>query len=179
MIGFTTIRQEEAGSAGGTHLWVSDELITAASFDIPFVEVREKDVEGGGMRDENRQLIHYEESQRDRCIVEIAKLMQQWRRSSVRVQLLPQDIAEKIRPFLRGPGLRVTYRLLTGAKESQPKETTLLPIAGGLYVRIADLQPSSLVSVSVEAFGKPPWNSDYESVDTAVINLKEWHAAGS
>jgi hypothetical protein len=173
LIGFTTIRQEPVGSVGGTHRWVSDELVTASNYGVRFVEVREKGVEGGGMLDDSHARIDYQESQRDRCIVEIAKALHQWRRlSPVRIRLLPQEAAENIRPLRDKPGFRVTYRVLTGANESPAKETVLFPIAGGLYVRVSDLESTSLVSVLVEAGGKQ-WKSDYESVDSAVINLRE------
>ena len=90
----------------------------------------------------------------------------------VRLKLLPQEITDQIRPHMRKPGFRCTYRLLNGSAESPPRETSVVPITGGLYVRVADLKAQTLVSVTVEAGGKA-WISDYEGVDAAAINLKE------
>jgi hypothetical protein len=61
---------------------------------------------------------------------------------------------------------------MNGNAESPPRETSVFPITGGLYVRVADLTAQTLVSVTIEAGGRV-WISDYEGVDAAAIKLKE------
>jgi len=172
VLGFTTIRQDPQGLTKETHRWVVEELATASNFRIPLVEVREKGLDQGGMQG-SRQYIVYEEPRRDACLVEIAKVLGTWRQNlPVRVKLIPDELINRqISPNLAKPGFRCTYKVLEGINEGPPRETRLLRIKGGLFVELRDLNPDSLVSVSIEYSGQT-WSSGYENVDVASIELQ-------
>lgn len=171
-IGFATKRKQN-GASWSTHRWVTDELAIALSRDIPVLEVRERDVDEQGGIAGDRQRIEYDESQRDRCLVELAKALGHWHRNRrVQLQLLPQDIALKIMPLSRNGGLRCTYQILEGFEESEEVETKLLPIKGGLFVSTGDVSRGALVRIKVQ-FGTTIWLSNYESPEAVGIALRE------
>jgi hypothetical protein len=171
-IGFATRRQQN-GAGWTTHRWVTDELAIALSRDMPVLEVRERDVDEQGGIAGDRQRIEYDESQRDRCLVELVKTLGHWHRNRrVQLQLLPQDIALKITPLSGKTGLRCTYQILEGFDEKDEVVTKLLPIKGGLFISTGEVPRGSLVRVKVQ-FGNAVWLSNYESPEAVGIALRE------
>lgn len=171
-IGFAT-RRAQNGLLWTTHRWVTDELAFALSCDIPVLEVRERDVDIQGGLANDRQRIEYDESHRDRCLVELVKILGRWHRSRrIQLQLLPQEIALKIMPLSRNGGLRCTYQILEGFEERDEVLSKLLPIKGGLFVSADDVPQGALVRVKVQ-FGNTVWLSNYESPDAIGIALRE------
>jgi len=106
MIGFTTRREQVTPGQFSTHAWVVQELVTAHSQtpQIPWVEVREQGVisPGGIVEAANAQRIEYQETDRARCFVEIAKALGRFREetSVITVRLGPASAVEQISTFL-------------------------------------------------------------------------------
>jgi len=171
LLGFTTRREDPKGQQEGTHRWVTDELTTAQTLDVPFVEIREDGISQGGIVGSN-QYIHYNEAQRDKCLVEIAKALGIWRQElPIRIKLIPDELINmEIQPKFRKPGFRCTYRVIEGFNPSNPREAQLIPMTGGLFVQLSGLSREALVSISIEYAGKT-WSSVYESVVGPSIKL--------
>jgi hypothetical protein len=173
LLAFSTRREKLQNGKYTTHQWVKDEIVTALGFGIPFVEVRESGLEDQPGMIGGRQHINLDPSKRDVCLVEIAKVLGFWRQQlPVKLQLLPEPITEIIRKSRGKPGFRCSYKVFINGAESESKETSVIPLQGGLFVHVAGLDPLALVQISVEAEGKI-WTSDYESVDSVAINLQE------
>src|SRR5262245_59535417 len=72
LIGFAT-RRELVGNRWSTHRWVIEELATAFGR-LPVIEVRENGVDPQPGMLIGHHLISYEETHRDRCLVDIAQV---------------------------------------------------------------------------------------------------------
>jgi hypothetical protein len=154
-----------------THRWVDDELAYGIAKQLRVVEISEVDVDMQGGIAGDRQRITYNEAERDRLLVELAKTIGAWARNvSISLQLLPPEFVEEIRPLLRTPGFNCTYTLLEGSRESQPLPVQVRPIKGGLFIHLPVLSPRALIQVSVEGKGHR-WISDYETLDSVAIRL--------
>jgi hypothetical protein len=121
-----------------------------------------------------RQYISYDAAARDACLVEIAKTLGKWRQQlPVKLQLQPDNVvSQAIRPHIGKPGFRCIYRIYQNGVESAPKDTSIIPFKGGLFVPVAGLAPLASVQISIDAAGKT-WTTDYESVDAVSIVLRE------
>jgi hypothetical protein len=173
VLAFLTRRDSTAAGKYTTHRWVIEEITTASDSHIPFLEVRETEVDEQGGMPGGRQHILYDLAQRDVCLVEIAKAIGKWRLNlPIKLQLLPDEVSDAIRPFLLRPGFRCSYQILHENFEHPITETKVIPIKGGLFVRVTGLEPLSMIQISVEAAGKR-WRSDYESADSVSITLQE------
>lgn len=173
VLAFLTRRECLATGKYTTHRWVMDEIITASNSNIPFLEVRETEVDQQGGMPGGRQHLLYDPAQRDTCLIEIAKAIGKWRLNlPIQLQLVPEKVANAIRPFLTRPGFRCSYQIRHENVEHPMMETKVIPIKGGLFVRVAGLEPHAIIQLSVEAAGKR-WRSDYESADTVSITLKK------
>jgi hypothetical protein len=171
LIGFLTRRGEANAGVYETHRWVVEELALAIAAERRVVEVREDGVSDQGGFAGNRQRIPYSEPARDKLLVQLATTVGNWVRTlDVRLRLLPAEVVEEFRPLLGAPGFRCTYTVLEGNRVSAPKETSVRPITGGLFVDVASLSPQSLVQITVEGNGRR-WISDYEAPDS-IITLK-------
>ena len=175
LIAFTTRRDPIGQDRWSTHRWVTDEISQALAYNLPVVEVRERGVDEQGGIASDRQRISYDESQRDKCLVELVKAIGGWHRgNTIKLQLLPDEFVQDIRPFLKQANLRCTYRLL-GAEDDSPgeeKPTTILPITGGLFVHARNVPRMSLIQIRVECSGKS-WVSNFESIDSFGIHLQQ------
>jgi hypothetical protein len=172
LIGFLTRRGEPgAGGVYSTHRWVQEELAYALAKNKRVVEVREQGVDDQGGLLGDRQRITYDEAARDRLVLELAQTIGAWVRSEpVSLQLLPPEFVNEIRPMLRAPGFRCTYTVLEGSQESQPLETPVRPIKGGLFIQARRNSPRDFIRVSVEGNGRR-WLSEWESIDSVGIRL--------
>ena len=116
LIGFATRRGEptQGGNQWDTHRWVTDEISLAIANNLVHVlEIRETGVNAQGGIAGDRQIIYYNENQRDRFLVELVKTLGSWHQGGkVKLQLLPDLCVQNIRPFLKNPRLRCTYKLL-------------------------------------------------------------------
>lgn len=172
LIAFCTRRGDpDQSGVYGTHRWVQDELAYALAREVRAVEVREEGVDGQGGVAGDRQWIDYRESERDKLMVELAKTVGAWSRTTaVDLQLLPAEFVEQIRPLLRAPGFRCTYMLLVAGRDSGPHDAKIRPIKGGLFVQAPGVPAEALIQVTVEGNGQR-WTSDYESLYSVGIRL--------
>lgn len=186
LIGFAT-RRDSIGSGGTwtTHQWVRDELLTAANAQppIPFVEVRETQVDGQGGMLANRARITYDEAQRDRCLVDIATVIGRWHRQaaasgSFLLELLPDDFSKEIRPLLQDPDLRCLYRVLEEDEMDAGSDvvTPIRRLRGRMAIRTGPVPRDALIQVEVwQGRSKLLWASEWQKVDSRIINLDKSH----
>ncbi len=171
LIAFTTKRDPLQNGTWTTHKWVQQELSTAIAKGKLVAEVREKDVDPQVGVDGDRQRIIYEETNRDKCLVEIVKTIGRWHASVfVDLQLLPKEFIEAVRPLLKNPRLKCQYKLMEKTRESGPFNATIKPIKGGLFMTASNVPREALIQVFVECDNQS-WNSDYESVSSIGIKL--------
>jgi hypothetical protein len=134
------------------------------------VEVREQDVDLQGGIASTRQFIEYDEKGRDICLVELVKTIGKWHREApVLLQLRPAQFVDQVRPLLSH--IRCTYTVLVGSRESE-FEAKIRPIRGGLFIN-ASIPRRALIQVRVEVPGGKSWTSDFETIESFSLDLKE------
>jgi hypothetical protein len=172
LIAFLTRRGKVDDGTWTTHRWVTDELSAAIAAQKRVLEIRESGVDAQGGIAGDRQRVTYDEAQRDRCLVEIAKAVGAWSREvHLRLQLLPENMVAELRPFLKTA--QCTFRFLTPDNEETPeKPGRIIPIKGGLFMDIRDGVADALVQVRIQANGWS-WSSNYESTDSVGIQLSK------
>jgi hypothetical protein len=171
LIAFATRRTSSDPADRATHRWVTDELALAIAHNLPVVEVRERGVDQGGVAG-NRQVITYDEKQRENCIVEVTKAIGKWCQGvAVTMQLHPEEFVDEVRPLLRRPGFRCEYTLLEGSRTIGRQVADVLPIKGGLFINVRGVPRQALVQVNVVGDGIS-WTSDFETTDSINIHLK-------
>jgi hypothetical protein len=184
LIGFTT-RREPIGNTGEwtTHQWVKDELATAVSAQppIPFVEVRETQVDRQGGILGGRARITFDEQHRDRCLVELAQAIGSWHRLPIacQIELMPEDFAREVRPLLRrGPGaLRCSYHVLAenGTEEGPENPTAILALPGRLAIRTGPVSQDASILIKIRDANTNQllWISDWHPVKSQIIHLEK------
>jgi hypothetical protein len=174
LMAFLTRRDKKSKNQWTTHRWVTDELSQAIAFKLPVAEIRETGVDEQGGIAGDRQRILYNETERDKCLVEIVKTLGNWHLSeTMELQLLPEECIQAVRPLLRNPGFRSTYQILEkNGTMSDEIAATILPITGGLFIRAKNVPPMSYIRIRVECSGKS-WSSNFESIDSLGIHLKQ------
>ncbi len=176
VLAFLTPRDALSSGKFTTHQWVRDELVTAISFHVPAVEIREVSVENQGGIVGDRQRIDFALDNKAKLLVEIAKLLSKWRKSvkPKRLFLLPRDIAQDARPFISKEDLKCTYQFMTGNKESELYNAKPFKFGQGLCVDVYHV-PSDDSLIQVTLTGPQfEWSSDYESVQLLSINLQKY-----
>jgi hypothetical protein len=180
MIGFTTRRDPDPANPGHftTHPWVLQELTAALSQTppLPWVEVREEGVvsPGGMIAGMNTQRIDYREAERADCLLNIALALERFANAArvTTVRLGPEPVVEQIQPFLGDPTFLCRCQVLRrGEIELEAQQIPILPIKGGLFVKLRGIEEEDLVRVTISARARL-WRSDYESVDTVDIQMK-------
>ena len=174
LIAFATRRDKINKNRWTTHRWVTDELSHAIAFKLPVAEIREIGVDEQGGIAGDRQRIMYNESERDKCLVEIVKTLGNWHSSdTIELKLLPNECIQAVRPLLRDPGLRCTYQVLErNGMMGEAIPAQILPITGGLFVRAKNVPPMSYIQIRIEGAGKS-WSSEFENVESLGIHLHE------
>ncbi|PWU08730.1 MAG: hypothetical protein C5B51_07410 [Terriglobia bacterium] len=178
VLGFTTRRDLIAPGQYRTHDWVVQELLTAHTQDppIPWVEIREEGVisPGGVLEFANAQRIDYREEDRTGCLVKIAEALKRFRDISnvTTIRLGPSAAVEQISSLLDDPSFTCNCQTLRGAVQLAPRRTPVFPIKGGLFVQLRGVAPGELVRITISVRGRI-WRSDYESVDTVDVQVKE------
>lgn len=176
--GFTTRRDSLAPGQYGTHPWVLQELMVAHANNprLPWVEVREEGVvsPGGILEAADTQRIDYREEDRASCMVKIAQAVKRFQdlTAVTTIRLGPAGAVEQISPLLDHPSFSCICQSLAGATLSTPRPAPVFPIKGGLFVQLRGVGHGDLVRLTVSAQGRT-WRSDYESVDTVDIRVKE------
>lgn len=176
MIGFTTRREQSGEGRFQTHEWVVQELLMAHSEKLPWVEVREEGVvsPGGILEAADTQHIVYNEADRAACLVKIAQALNNFReRTNVTmVRLGPASVVEQIVAFTQAATFACTFETLRRNRQSSPRRVPVFPMRGGLFVQLRGIARDELIQISISAVGRT-WRSDYESLDTVDIQVKE------
>ncbi|MVT09999.1 hypothetical protein [Chitinophaga tropicalis] len=175
LLAFLTPREALASGKYTTHQWVKDELIIAINSGIPAVEIRANEVEAQGGIAGDRQRIEFSLDNKAKLLVDLAGLLSLWRRSlkSRRFFLLPRDIVQDARPYIRGEDLKCTYQFMHGSRESQVYKAKPFRFGQGLCVDIRHV-PAEDCLVQVTLAGPQfEWSSNYESVQLLSINLQK------
>ncbi|SRR6266446_8544840 len=172
LIGFTTRRATQDNVIWQTHQWVVMELAAAFALNKRVVEVREVGVDPQGGLTQGLQRISYDANARDKCLVEIVKAMGVWHQAdTVKIQLLPEGVANNdLRPLL-DQGLSCKYIIKTGNFEDGPFDAKIQRIKGGLFIDTPSVPKDGLIQISIR-FGNKVWSSDYESIDSYGIHLR-------
>jgi hypothetical protein len=180
MLGFTTRRDPDPANPGQftTHPWVIQELTAALSqtVPIPWVEVREEGVvsPGGMIAAMNAQRIDYREAERADCLLNVALALERFANAAsvTTVRLGPESTARQIQPFLGDATFLCRCQILRrGEIELPAQQIPVLPIKGGLFVKLRGIEEEDLVRLTISARAHL-WRSDYESVDTVDIQMK-------
>ncbi len=174
LMAFVTRRQKIDETRWTTHRWVTDEISHALAYKLFVAEIRELGVDDQGGIVGDRQRITYNEKERDKCLVDIVKTLGKWHSNdTVKLQLLPDECVQTIRPLLRNPDLRCTYKILNNDGElSDEIPTTILPITGGLFIHARGVPRLSLIQIRIDCSGKA-WTSNFENIDSSGIHLQQ------
>lgn len=175
LIGFATRRDQRGPRDWSTHRWVTDEIAQANAFEIPVVEVRELDVDPQRGIVVAMQVIAYNEIERDKCLVDIARAIGEFHRAGVvKLQLLPEECAQEIAPLLDSPHFRSFYKVYVDGDDdaSDERQLRILELPGGLFATIRNVPQRAFVQVRVEAEAKV-WSSGFESTDAVSIRLRK------
>lgn len=180
LIAFLTRRGEAANRQTGkweTHRWVTDELSQALGFKMLAVEVRETDVDPQGGIAGDRQRIEYDETKRDRCLVELVKTIGRWHQGTmIKLTLLPDEFVKEIMPrvLLRDPTVKCTYSLFTDAEgETDEITTPIIPLPGGLGLNARNVPRGAMIRVSISCAGKM-WISNYENTSSHTVQMRHF-----
>jgi hypothetical protein len=174
LMAFVTRRDKIDENRWTTHRWVTDELSNALAFKIPVAEIRERGVDEQGGIAGDRQRILYNESERDKCLVEIVKTLGKWHLSeTLELKLLPNECIQAVRPHLRNPDLRCTYQIMDrNGMTGDEIETQIRAVTGGLFVYARNVPPLHFIQIRVKCAGKV-WSSEFENVESVGIHLHE------
>lgn len=173
LIGFLTRRDPMAADKWTTHTWVEHELAHAQAKELRLLEVRETGIDPQRGMFGNRQPITYAEDQRDRCIVEVAKVLGRWHSlSTVRLKLLPKECSEELFPLHRSAELTCNYNIMVEGDVEPPRAGRFIPLAGGLSVEAKDVPRRALIQLHIKYRDKN-WISNFESTDLLDINLRK------
>lgn len=174
LIAFATRRDKIGQNRWTTHRWITDELSQAIVLNLPVAEVRETGVDEQGGIAGDRQRITYNESERDKCLVEIVKTLGNWHSSNtIELKLMPDECIQAVRPLLKNPKLRCIYQILErNGRMSEEIQAQILPITGGLFVRAQNVPPMSFIQIRVECAGMS-WSSEFENVESLGIHLHQ------
>jgi len=88
------------------------------------------------------------------------------------IRLGPVAAAEQIGPLLDDPSFICTCQTLRAAVQSGPRKSAVFPIKGSVFVQLRGVAQGDLVRITIFARGRT-WRSDYESVDTVDVQVKE------
>src|SRR5208282_971954 len=171
LIAFATRRDKLVSGGWTTHRWVTDELSLAIGRGQRVVEVRESQVDSQGGNAGDRQVIHYDEANRDRCLIELAKVLSRWNRNrDVRLQLVPEECAHELFLLLNKPGFSSVYRLLIDGEIHTDRSCRILPIVGGLQVQVRDVPHDAMIQLEVNYLDRS-WTSSFEGTDALRIQM--------
>ena len=180
LIAFLTRRGEAANQQTGkweTHRWVTDELSQALGFKMLAVEVRETDVDPQGGIAGDRQRIEYDETKRDRFLVELVKTIGKWHQGMmIKLTLLPDEFVQEIMPrvLMKDPAVKCTYSLYTEADgESDEITTPIIPAPGGLGLNARNVPHGAMIRVSI-SYGGKMWMSNYQTTASHTVRMQQF-----
>jgi hypothetical protein len=158
LVALLTRRDQLTGGGWTTHDWVKDEIGYARAKGKRAIALVEDGVDVGGMY-EPHECIHLIRDTVIDALLILSENVSLWkweRGRTVKVQILPQELAQKI--GVGGPGIRCMHRLCLNGKYSEWREATPVPELGGTFVYIEGVQDDQLVQIRVEEPNKA-WQS--------------------
>jgi hypothetical protein len=186
-IAFLTRRDTAASTAPGqpynpqpdaqgnypTHQYVVSELGLAVGAKKRLVEVRETRVDQMNVAD-GRQVIPYDEAERDECIVQIVETVAGWAAVPVQLVLLPEQFHKAVRPLLKDPQLSCTFTVKRADKaEPEPGEKAkILRKQAGLVIQIPRPPRDAEIAVQV-THPTGSWTSAFTRVDELIVTLEQ------
>ncbi len=168
LVAFTTKRVRDGQRSNETHPWVLDELRIARTLRLGAIEVREEGLRAGNSADHYVQ-IRYRPGAREKMLVELAENLAQWRRTVVRVILVPQrKIEGKFYEAVVNGSAKCVFSLRKGSNWVEQQEVEIQPTGnggGGSYlVELPVPSRDSIVQISVKKNGAGEWRSRGDSL---------------
>ena len=140
------------------------------------MEIREEAVisPGGIVEAAGAQRIDYRQEDLAGCLIKIAQAVRRLHdlTNVTMIRLGPVSAVEQISPLLDDPSFACTCQSLRGAVQLAPREAPVFPIKGGVFVQLRGVAQGELVRLAISARGRI-WRSNYESVDTVDVQVKE------
>jgi hypothetical protein len=178
LLGFTTRRDQMHNGHWTTHQWVKDELLQAkdAQPQIPFVEIRETDVDPQSGMLGNHARIEFDETAPHRCLLEVAKVLGNWQRGpkSFEFPLLLDDLSE-FTSLLQSGKLTCVCRVLeegVSEQQAEAKPASILSYQERSVVRTAKLPPDATVRVEIFYQEECLWHSHWEALKSRILRLQ-------
>jgi hypothetical protein len=166
LIAFMTRRGNYPAANGQTHWWVLQELGIGYANKLQIVEVREQGVDRQEGIAQGFQRIEYEETQREKCLIEIVEAVGALHlRALVRIQLLPESLAERdLRHRIKDHGLLCTYVVQRGNKKEEAVPTQITSMRGGLFIDAPRVSGGDLLQINI-THGTKEWSTSFGSTD--------------
>ncbi len=143
---------------------------------IPWVEIREEGVisPGGILESVDAQRTEYRQENLATCLVTIAQAVRRFKDlTSVHDDPAWPRIGGGTDSRVVGRCEFVcTWQSLRGSIQQSPRLGPVFPIRGGVFVQLRGAAQDELVRITISARGRT-WRSDYESVDTVDVQVKE------
>jgi hypothetical protein len=179
VLGFATRRIDPATGQLGqlTHRWVIQEIAIAfgAPNPPPMLEIREKEGDPQVGIVVGAQYLVYDPEHRDQFLVDFVKNFAALRERAGRFELhlMPDEFMKAVAPKLADRNLSCTYQLMTEGTWEEGREisTKIIRIKGGLFIRTGTIPRNSYIRLKVVCGQDFEWNSEFQPVDTRLIQL--------
>ena len=172
LIGFCTLRDEQAEAEFNTHPWVRDEIVYAMGAKLPVIEVREEGVKNPAGIVGDRQRIQFNHDNRLSCVRELVIAVSRWNMRQIQIVTEDATKARELRGALRRPGFQIRYRTRSDGVDSDYSVARLEGVLGGLYMHARGLPSAALVTVEALLDGQLLFSSDWESVDAVQVMVR-------
>ncbi len=178
LLAFCTRRDELANGLWTTHRWVIDEFNYALAKNVKAVEIREDKVDPQGGIAANLQHLPFSMEARETLMLEVAKIFGTWKTAltSKRLQLLPGNIIDDVRPFWkdRQDEIHCQYNFLVENNETPAFDSKLRKIGNGLCVDVENIPLGNNVMIELKVDGPGFfWSSGYQSIELISINMEK------
>lgn len=158
LVGVLTRRDRRQDAKWTTHQWVLDEIGWARAKNRKVIALVEQDVDVGGMF-QSHEHIPLDKNNPIQGLLTLSDTIGLWRRErgrTVKVQILPEAIAQKVGDG--GNGVRCRHRLWLGGAYSPWQDLVPVPEAGGTFVFVNGVQDEHLIQFQVHQASKS-WQS--------------------
>jgi len=158
LVALLTRRDQLSSGGWTTHDWVKDEIGYARAKGKRAIALIEGGVNVGGMYEPHECIHLIRDSVIDALLI-LSETVGLWKREqgrTVKVQILPQELAQKV--GANGPGIRCMYRLCLNGKYGEWREAMPVPELGGTFLYLEGVQDDQLIQIRVEEPNKV-WQS--------------------
>lgn len=176
LFAFLTRRDELRSGRFTTHRWVTDELSAAITNNIPAVEMLENSVDVPGGLPGDRQRFVFDSNSKADVLIEVAKVLSGWQKrfTTASLVILPDEIVQQARPYIREGRLRCTYQFKDGNEESKRYETIPFRLPDSLAVDIKNIpSKNALVQMIIEGPDNFSWSCGYQPFNMVPIKLQK------